>query len=153
GQVAALAAATTCAASGVNYCGPGNSGDPTNPFRNFLPTVAKCLNEACCNHDNCYAEDCQSKLCYFTSNKTCDNPLLATCLGFGSCSRQDILGSLPTQFVCTIVTCLLLPAPGSICQDIQRLRLANPACQQPCNGSSCCPSGTTCSTSTTAVPG
>jgi hypothetical protein len=152
-QAAALVATSTCAAPAVNYCGPGNSGNPGNPFRNFLPTVAPCLNEACCNHDNCYADVCESLPCYFTSNRACDNPLLATCLGFGSCSRQDILGSLPTQFVCTVITCLLLPAPGTICEDIQRPRVANPACQQPCTASSCCPQGTTCSTSATVVAG
>jgi hypothetical protein len=151
--LAAAAATSTCAAAGVNYCGPGNSGDPSNPNRNWLPTVATCLNEACCVHDNCYADVCEPLQCYFTTNSTCDNPLLATCLGFGSCSSSDILDSPATEFVCAVVLCLELPTQGSICQDIQRQRVPNPTCAESCIGSSCCPSGTTCMTATTVVPG
>jgi len=157
----AQTATDTCAAPGVEYCGPGNSANPGLPLGFGIIKVPECLNEACCVHDNCYAEVCEPSVCDFTSNVTCDNPLLATCLGFDSCSRETILGDQGALFVCQIVTCLLLPTsiPISVggltlnCADIQRNRLSNPLCQQPCVGSSCCPSGETCTTSTTVVPG
>ena len=160
-NVFAQAATDSCAATGVEYCGPGNSANPGLPLGIGIIKVPQCLNEACCVHDNCYAEVCEPSICDFTSNTTCDNPLLATCLGFDSCSRETILGDQGALFVCQIVTCLLLPTsiPISVagltlnCADIQRNRLSNPQCQQPCVGSSCCPSGETCTTSTTEVPG
>jgi hypothetical protein len=138
---------SSCAAAGINYCGPGNSGNGT-----YLPPVAACLNDQCCVHDNCYSQVCEPTPCYFTpQTRACDAPLLATCLGHGSCSLSDFATGFTTA-VCAVVICAVT-TPTKLCKAVQLGRLLkNPECGKPCNGS-CCPSGTDCETTTTAVPG
>ena len=140
----------TCAAPGVNYCGYGNSGNPTNLVGPLLPTVAPCLNDACCNHDNCYAQTCESFLCYFSPQTSqCDAPLLAACMGLSS---AEYVGW--TAAICVAVTCgTASMSATSLCTTVQANRfLLTPWCKTPCNGS-CCGSGTNCVTTTTSVPG
>lgn len=148
--------ASTCAVSGVNYCGPGNSVLPTNPALP-LPSVASCINEQCCVHDNCYAKTCEPFSCYFTpQTAACDAPLLAACMGQGCTSAE--LGSGWTAAVCEVVKCLVLgsaaeTAPSALCLTIQTDRLAlSPECDTQCE-ESCCGPGTECMTTTTILPG
>lgn len=152
---AAATASATCAYDGVNYCGPGNSVVPTFPGIP-LPVVAACLNEQCCQHDNCYAKNCESFGCYFTPQTAlCDAPLIAACRGQGpnGCSFSD-LASGWTAAICAFVTCATTFDPTSpLCYAINTSRLAlAPQCLNPCNDS-CCASGTTCTTGSSLVPG
>jgi hypothetical protein len=158
---AVAADSATCAQPGVNYCGPGNSANPNIPGTGqFLPKVAPCLNNACCNHDNCYAAECAPGVCYFTpQNAACDAPLVAACMGDDGCSSGlvtscgiDPLCILSTVAVCGVVICATR-APTKLCKEIQLARLlVSPQCASPCNGS-CCAAGTDCVTTVTSVPG
>jgi hypothetical protein len=161
--VVAAAASTgsaTCAQPGVFYCGPGNSTNPTFPGTGILfPPVSPCMNNACCNHDNCYAKECAPGVCYFTpQNADCDAPLLSACLGQGGCSTLkscnpfNPLCEISTIAVCAVVVCAEVPL-SPLCAAIQSARLSiSPQCETPCNGS-CCGTASECLTSSTSVPG
>src|ERR1700733_2775477 len=146
-------ATSKCAVGGVNYCGPGNTGDPSNSWGQYLPSVPACLNEQCCLHDNCYSEDCVPASCRFDSSATssCDAPLLAACQGTGGCSSSVLLNP-SALFVCSVVSCLT-EATDPTCSFIQAVNSATSTCDGPCTDSSCCPAGTTCITGSTTVPG
>ena len=139
-----------CAAAGVQYCGPGNSQAGT-----VLPTVA-CLNEACCQHDRCYAADCVASKCVWTpQSQACDGApasVIATCDGLGSCGVLDLLHP-SAVFICTAARCLntSFPFDTGTCVDIRTARLLlNPQCL---NAATCQCTGQTCATFTTCNPG
>jgi hypothetical protein len=165
---------TSCSTPGVNYCGPDNSlQNPSLSLINYAP----CLNTACFQHDNCYGEQCPpiARECDFTAQTTqCDNPLLAACMGSGTCTPTEISNpsTLPgTSLVCGLVSCftgtLPLDTPlGNICASQNSIRSRQSQCQgttsqcldcsgvgEAC-GSVCCPCGQSCvDGSCTCAPG
>jgi hypothetical protein len=145
---------SSCAASGVNYCGPGTS--LTNSALRFI-NVPPCLNEGCCGHDNCYGKNCVSGDCQWTpQSQSCDDALVSICRGTSSCSPLTILTSPTAIFVCSLVECLNGTFPSTNCVSLRVARvLANPQCLQPASLATCglaC-AGQTCSTFTTCNPG
>jgi len=142
-----------CVEPGVNYCGPGTS--RTNSLLNDV-TVPACLNEGCCQHDVCYGVECVAEECIWTpQSQGCDNPLVSTCLGLGSCGLVDLLDPM-ALVVCTAVQCLNATFPAGICQDIRSTRvLLNPQCLLPPSQENCDVScqGQTCGNFSTCNPG
>lgn len=141
------------ATSGVNYCGPGNSN--TNPFLNIV-NVPECLNGSCFTHDTCYGINCVASQCKFTpQSQTCDDPLIATCEGRGSCPLTTILTSPSAIAVCAIAECLNGTFPDLRCIALRAARvLANPECAHPPSLETCnlaC-AGQTCGNFTTCNP-
>ena len=152
-----LAAASACAASGVSYCGPGNSGDPSNSSWGYVLKLLDpppCLNEECCQHDNCYAKSCIPTSCYFSASvaSSCDNPLIAACNGTGSCSSSELLKPSALA-ICAAVNCLTsgVANAAQICNFLQQG--SQGICSSSnCGQSTCCASGTSCETGPTVVP-
>lgn len=140
-----------CADFGVGYCGPGDS--TTNLVLLSSILAPACLNEACCVHDNCYGDLDVAEECIFTPQSLeCDNPLIATCLGNGSCSTLELLDT-EAAIICAIALCLDNTFQGGTCEQIRNQRLQqNPECsiecpagERPC-GSGCIPDTSTCCT-------
>lgn len=145
---------SSCAASGVNYCGPGTS--LTNSALQFI-NVPACLNEGCCGHDNCYGKNCVSPDCIWTpQSQGCDDALISICRGTSSCSALTILTSPSAIFVCSLAECLNGTFPSTDCSNLRTARLLlNPECRQPASLATCglaC-AGQTCGTFTTCNPG
>jgi len=139
-----------CAAAGVNYCGPGTS------QAGIAVPAPGCLNDACCEHDRCYAADCVASACVFMpQSQACDNApasVIDTCNGLGGCGLFDLLDPRAI-FVCTVAKCLntSFPFNTGACLDLRVARLLlNPQCLDP---ATCQCSGQTCETFTTCNPG
>ena len=137
-----------CAAAGVDYCGPGTSESGIT-----VPGTPGCLNDACCQHDGCYARDCVEGPCWFTpQSQECDDSsgsVLATCNLAGSCGVLDLLHP-SAVVVCTLVNCFT-NSLDSRCVAFRIARLlANPECADP---PSCECAGQTCETFTDCNPG
>lgn len=142
------------AVPGVNYCGPGNS--ETNDLLDLVD-VPQCLNTACYEHDTCYGEQCVDvpECIWAPQSQECDDSLIATCNGAGSCGLLDLLDPM-ALVVCTAAQCLNGTFPSSTCVALRDARLLlYPHCNEPPSLETCnleC-AGQTCSTFTTCNPG
>lgn len=129
--------AERCGTPGVNYCGPKNS--RLNAALQTLKVPA-CLNEACCEHDKCYKDNCIEKKCYWTpQTQLCDKSLLDACTGRGSCPFATIFTHHVARFICTVVVCFTGPSINPSCNVVPRPECNQPPFPEPCDPTACSP--------------
>ena len=135
---------TECAQEGVTYCGAGSTQD-NRIFGDLVFDASPTLNDACCQHDQCYREQCVPRECIWSpqSKETgCDRALKNVCddkrvrpiirrgiqlwkIRFGgSC---DVIGNVEfirTQMVCIGTRALLATSERrrKNCDDVGGIR-------------------------------
>lgn len=119
----------TCAEEGVSYCGVGNSDQGGNVFPAWY--VGARLNNACCEHDNCYGVKCIDRDCYWRSQaRECDNGLMDACKWWG-------LIDFRSQFFCVIVSSLVTKGLLNQPQKCKEAASCVEGPQPDCKGSTC----------------
>lgn len=128
----------------IDFCGTGSMSKLKNnsffkQVKHRLANTSECLNDSCCWHDNCYAQNCVPEACIWTPQSSatgCDGYLLSSCL---MRSYTRIPGTLPVLWEDRIGNCCdtvdndTLTREEIVCEAIRVLLVDGDKETQKCN--------------------